>query len=397
MRGLRLFVLLSLFGLALASHSAHAQTTAQNQAFDRYIAAFKARQTQHSQTFLDQAFRGIRLNTDVLERDANQAEFRRTLEQYVARAVSDKRLKNGQRAFRKNARTLAAIEARYGVDAEILAAIWGLESTYGEVRGDIPVIEATATLAFDGRRRQLFESQLRAALRILASGDVTRRNFTGSWAGAMGHTQFIPTSFEAYAVDFDGDGKRNIWSDDPTDALASTAAYLRRFGWQKEVPWGIEVRLPSDFNTRLIGKEDARSGTAWAALGVQSIQGRRLPSARAWLIAPVAGGPVFLVTDNYTAILRYNNAQSYAISVGHLADRIAGGGPIQTPWPRVGRALSIAEVKELQQRLNRAGFDAGSPDGLIGPQTRAAIRAFQEDQDLTPSGAATIDLLTRMR
>ena len=225
--------------------------------FDSWVASFKSRAHSRgiSKRVIDTAFANVRYNAEVVERDRNQAEFRREIWDYLDLVVSESRVTNGRRAFRDNRRLLAEIEDRFGVPAAIVCAVWGMESAYGARRGDIPVIEALATLAYDGRRGRFFEQQLMAALRILEAGHVRSRNLVGSWAGAMGHTQFIPTSFEAYAVDFRGDGRRDIWSDDPTDALASTAAYLTRFNWRRGMPWGVEVRLPSDFNFAQAGRD----------------------------------------------------------------------------------------------------------------------------------------------
>ena len=223
------------------------------------------------------AFQGVRYNADVVQKDRNQSEFTKQIWEYLDSAASEARVKNGRAALGKNRRLLNEIEARYGVEAEVVAAVWGLESAYGSFRGNVPIVEALATLAFDGRRGRFFESQLIAALRIIQSGDVPPSRMTGSWAGAMGHTQFIPTSYLAYAVDFRGDGRRDIWSDDPTDALASTAAYLKNFGWRKGQPWGVEVTLPNGFSYGLTGERIKKSPTEWAALGVRDTKGRKVP------------------------------------------------------------------------------------------------------------------------
>ncbi|MEM7631433.1 MAG: lytic murein transglycosylase [Pseudomonadota bacterium] len=223
---------------------------AANARFQNWVQAFRGRALSQgiSASTFDRAFQGVQYDPEVIKRDRNQSEFTKTIWDYLASAASDKRVRNGKNALRKHRRTLDAIEARYGVEKEVVVAVWGLESAYGEFKGKDDVVQSLATLAFDGRRSKFFESQLIAALKILQSGDTSPRNMTGSWAGAMGHTQFIPTSYLAYAVDFTGDGRRDIWSDDPTDALASTAAYLKRFGWIKGQPWGVEVKLPSGFN-----------------------------------------------------------------------------------------------------------------------------------------------------
>jgi membrane-bound lytic murein transglycosylase B len=242
----------------------------------------------------------------------------------------------------------------------VVAAIWGLESFYGERRGDVPVISATSTLAFDGRRGAFFEKQLIAALKILQNGDISPAKMTGSWAGAMGHTQFIPTSYEAFAVDFNGDGRRDIWSDDPADALASAAAYLARNGWSRGTKWGGEAGA--------------------GATGGNVIQ-------------PQPGGPRFSVTRNFSVIKRYNNSDSYAIGVGHLSDRIAGGGPLRGSFPPDEYGLTKADRTRLQTRLTANGFDTGGADGVLGPKSRDAIRAYQRSIGQSPTGEPSQALL----
>ncbi|ARE39948.1 Membrane-bound lytic murein transglycosylase B precursor [Rhodovulum sp. P5] len=372
-----------------------------NPAFDAWVAAFRSRALARgiAQPTVDRAFRGVGFLPDVVEKDRNQTEFTRSLEDYLAIAASDERIAKGRDALSRHGRTLAAIEARYGVDKEVVAAIWGLESRYGERRGDIPVISALSTLAFDGRRGPFYEKQLFAALKILQRGDITPERMTGSWAGAMGHTQFIPTSFEAYAVDFTGDGRRDIWSDDPTDALASTAAYLQRSGWQKGRPWGMEVRLPAGFNTALAGRGNARAVASWRALGVTDTSGRPLPDhgSAAILIPQGRQGPAFAAFRNFSVILRYNNAENYGIGVGHLADRIAGKPPLKAGFPPDAKGLTIDDRKDLQRRLTALGFDTQGTDGVIGPNTETAIRAYQARAGLPVDGEPSLALLRRLR
>lgn len=372
-----------------------------NQGFDRWIEGFRGRALAQgiSASVFDRAFRGISYNTDVIQKDRNQSEFTKTIWDYLDSAASEARIRNGREALRKHRKLLDQIEARYGVEKEVVVAVWGLESAYGEFRGSIPLIEALATLAYDGRRGSFFEGQLIAALKIIQAGDVTAEKMTGSWAGAMGHTQFIPTSYLAFAVDFTGDGKRDIWSDNPADALASTAAYLARSGWQKGRPWGVEVRLPAGFDFGLAGDRVKKSPGEWAALGVRGVDGRPVPDhgSASILLPGGARGAAFMIFKNFRAIERYNAADAYVIGVGHLSDRIAGGGPIQAPWPRGDRALLFAERQELQERLMAAGFDTGGVDGKIGPNTIAAVRAFQRSIGMVPDGYASLEILRRLR
>ena len=244
------------------------------------------------------------------------------------------------------------------MDAEIIAAIWGLGSFFGERRGDVSVISATSTLAFDGRRGSFFEKQLTAELQIIQNGDIPAARMTGSWAGAMGHTQFIPTSYQAFAVNFTGDGRRDIWSDDPTDALASTAAYLQRNGWTHGVRWGAETS-----------------------------------SSNGNVVQPQAGGPDSIVTGNFRVIKRYNNSDAYTIGVGHLADRISVGRPLRTSFPPDKNGLPKDNCIALQKRLTTNGFDTDGADGMIDPNSEKAIRAYQTSRDLAATGTPPLELL----
>ena len=347
----------------------------------------------------DRAMSGLRYDTAVVERDRNQSEFTKSIWDYLDSAASDARIGNGRAALRRHHGVLDEIETRYGVDKEVVVAVWGLESAYGAYRGSTPILQALATLAYDGRRGRFFEEQLIAALKIVQAGDVSAQGMTGSWAGAMGHTQFIPTSYLAYAVDFRGDGRRDIWSEDPTDALASTAAYLARFGWQRGQPWGVEVRLPPGFDYDRASRDVKALPSRWAELGVVGADGRPVPDhGEASILLPAGSrGVAFMIFRNFEVIERYNTADAYVIGVGHLSDRIRGGGPLRGGWPREDRALAFSERQELQQRLTAAGFATQGVDGRIGPKTIDAIRSFQRAAGLVPDGYASLDLLHRLR
>jgi lytic murein transglycosylase len=366
-----------------------------NAGYDAWVAAFRPRAEAKgiSPATLDTAFRSAGFLPDVIDKDRNQTEFTRSLEDYLAIAASEERVSKGRAALRAYGPVLAEIEARYGVEANVVVAVWGMESFYGERRGNVPVISALSTLAYEGRRGEV------AALKILQNGDTAPAGMTGSWAGAMGHTQFIPTSYLAYAVDFTGDGRRDIWSDDPTDALASTAAYLSRSGWTRGQPWGVEVQLPSGFNMGQTGRGRTRSTADWAAQGVRDMSGRAVPNhGPAAIIAPAgASGPAFMIFSNFGVIARYNNAESYVIGVGHLSDRLVGGPPIQGTFPPDAQGMTIADRQALQRKLTAAGFDTDGTDGVIGPKTRAAISAFQQRNGLAVTGEPTLALLEALR
>ncbi|MGV8985451.1 MAG: lytic murein transglycosylase [Cypionkella sp.] len=373
-----------------------------------WIAAFKPRALAAgiSEATLDAALTGVDLRPDVVLSDRNQTEFTRTIWDYLDKAVSEDRIAAGRKALKTRGPLLRRIEAEYGVDAQVLLAVWGLESSYGVVRGNIPTVPALVTLASSTRRGAYFERELLAALRILQEGDVTAAAMNGSWAGAMGHTQFMPTSYLSLAVDFDGDGKRDIWSDDPGDALASTAAFLARWGWRKGEPWGVEITLPPGFDYRLAGEKIHHSAAEWQAMGVARAGGGSLPDSlpgrlpdcgpSSVLLPGGARGAAFLICPNFHVIEHYNPADAYVIAVGHLGDRIMGGGPILGAWPRDLRALTRDERIALQHRLTLAGFDAGGADGRIGPLTQSAIREFQASIGVVPDGYASLEVLDRL-
>ncbi len=374
---------------------------ADDASLQRWIIPFRTRAVAAgiAPATLDAAFAGVHHDPDAVRRDRNQAEFTKTIWDYLDTAVSDERVANGRAALARHTALLDRIEARYGVDKEIVVAIWGLESAYGTYMGDRPLIGSLATLAMDSRRPAFFEAQLIAALRIVQAGDVTPDGMTGSWAGAMGHTQFMPTSYLTHAVDFTGDGRRDIWGEDPADALASTAAYLAHFGWTHDMPWGLEVTLPDTFDYSQSGERVQKPVSEWQAMGIRPATGGTLPDHGPASVLLPAGykGAAFLIFANFQVIERYNTADAYVIAVGHLADRIAGGTPIKAQWPRGDRALLAPERTALQTLLTAAGFDTLGVDGRIGPNTIAAIRAFQRARGLVPDGYPSPDILARLR
>lgn len=341
---------------------------------------------------LDRSLVDVQPDPQVITRDRNQTEVVLTPGAYLARVVSEARIEAGRAALVERRELLARIGAAYGVPPEVLVAIWGIESSYGTNRGHCPVIAALVTLAHDGRRAALFERELLAALRVIETGEVAPEAMRGSWAGAMGHTQFMPSSWLAHAVDFDGDGRRDIWGDDPTDALASAAAYLAKHGWRTDQPWGQEVVLPGGYTHEDDGQ--ALPLADWSNAGVRPVEGRTLSDeTEAELFLPAgAAGPAFLRFANFDVLRLYNASDSYVLAVGHLADRIAGRAPIHAIWPE-GRALTRDEWMALQRGLAQAGFDPGTADGIPGPQTRRALRAFQRSIGLAADDHATPDLL----
>lgn len=344
---------------------------------------------------LDQAFDGVRVNDRIIELNENQPEFSRPIWEYLDGALSEARVSEGREKFAENRSLLSLIETAYGVDAEVITAIWGLESSYGDLMGDYDAIEALATLAWRGRRTGYGRSQLIGALKILQNGYAERDQLKGSWAGALGQTQFVPTTYLAYAVDHDGDGKRDLWAD-LGDVFASTANYLSASGYLQNDPWGTEVTLPNGFDYSLADENVRKPLAEWAASGIfgphgESLIGRFDPNARARVLLPAgAQGPAFLTFENFDAILKYNRSTAYALAVSLLSERIAGrNAEIVAPWPRDDRALTLDERKALQQALKDRGYNPGPIDGIIGAGTKAALRLWQRDHGLPADGYAS--------
>ena len=387
--------------IPVAASPASASDPAQD--FARWVQAFSAdaRAAGIDDSTLHNAFDSVQYVPSAIASDQAQPEFTRNVWDYLDGAVSALRVSRGQDKLRQLYAfkvDVDAIATRYGVPTEILVAIWGMESSYGSNSGTIFTIDALSTLGFEGRRGPWARGQLLAALKILQSGDISRSQMLGSWAGAMGQTQFLPTNFVAYAVDGDGDGKRDIWGSVP-DVMASTANFLARSGWQAGQTWGIEVRLPPGFDVALADPAVRRTTLQWAEAGVQTQDGAPLPvlADSALLLPAGVRGPAFVVGPNFRTLLRYNNATSYALAVGLLAQRLAGGPAVQAPWPRDLQALSRIQMRMLQTALNAQGFDTGVPDGVVGPATQAGVRQYQRSLGLPADGYPTQDLLQRLQ
>jgi membrane-bound lytic murein transglycosylase B len=353
-----------------------------------------------SRSLFDRAFAGItEPDPVVLKLASNQPEFTSTTGDYLAKAVTPIRIDTGQQKLAEHGKLLKAIEAKYGVDRHALLGIWGMESNFGKDLGSMSVMRSLATLMYAGRKRDYAREQYIAALKILKMGVRTPENFTGSWAAAMGHTQFIPTSYLAYTADWTGDGTRDIWGS-KEDALASTANYLAKSGWKIDRPWGWEVELPKGFDRALIGRSKWRNVSEWQDIGISRKDGGKFGAghASAFVMVPQGiAGPAFLVTKNFMAIMNYNLSHSYAVAVGHLGDRIRGAGPIIAQWPDVTYDLSYKQRVELQKRLSSMGFETGGADGRFGARTYEAIIAFQKRVKLPLDGKPSVALLERLR
>jgi membrane-bound lytic murein transglycosylase B len=346
----------------------------------------------------DRTFAGLTLDPNVVRADNSQPEFTRPVWEYIDGAVSVSRIAQGRLLKAQHRPTLKAVRKAYAVDHEVLIAIWGMESNYGSNIGSHNVIRSLATLAFDGRRQVFWRTQLLAALQILQNGDAPAQGLIGSWAGAMGQTQFMPTTFNEHAVDFDGDGRHDLWRSTP-DALASAAHYLQASGWENGQPWGFEVNLPQGFDYALADPEIRRSVAQWRILGINPTRTIDVNEhSLATLFLPAGHrGPAFLLLNNFRSILKYNNSTAYALAIGLLSDALDGNPGVQAPWPRTDRQLGRSERIELQELLTRNGFEPGPADGIIGANTRKAVRAFQQRQGLPADGYPSHELLQKLR
>jgi membrane-bound lytic murein transglycosylase B len=371
-------------------------------AFDRCVASkwSAAQRAGVTRATFDAATRGLTPDPDTVKLSNRQAEFVKPIWEYLDTAVSAKRIETGREMLRRHGTTLNEIGRRYRVDPEVVLAIWGMETSYGAFLGGHNAVRAAATLACQGTRRTDFwTQQFAAALKIVQDGHVALKDMDSSWGAAMGHTQFIPTSWQAYAADYDGDGKRDIWRSIP-DALASTANYLKEHGWRYQETWGYEVEVPRGFDHRAADGKTRRTLAEWQRLGVRRAGGGDFPrpSDPAYILFPAgANGPAFLMLRNFDVIKRYNNADAYALAVGHLSDRIIGGGDFAHAWPRDERPLSRAEVEEIQSLLTRRGFSTGGIDGQLGPMTRRAIRDYQVQEGKVADGFASTRLLNDLK
>lgn len=339
----------------------------------------------------------------VIEKLNYQPEFSTPIWDYLSGLVDEERVQLGQQKLAQHREVLNRVAASYGVPAETVVAVWGVESNFGQISGSYPLLQALGTLSCEGRRQSFFRGEFFTTMRILQRGDLTELQMKGSWAGAFGHTQFMPSTYEELAVDFDGDGRRDLVSS-TSDALASTANFLKKRGWQTGMPWGFEVRIPDDLSISGESRRNKKSLSSWMSRGVVRadgsalIQGNLSSSSAAGLMAPAgANGPVFLVFKNFDAIYSYNAAESYALAIAHLSDRLQGSGGFSKAWPTDDAGTSRAERREIQQFLLNKGYDIGSVDGLIGDKSRQAIRQEQTRLGLSPTGRAGQQILAAFR
>jgi len=352
-----------------------------------------------SRASFDQHTTGLTPDLRIMDLLDSQPEFTKSFWDYLDLLVSEARIQKGREILARHQAIFDTVERTYGVDRHIVAAIWGVESNFGTMIGERPVIRSTATLACIGRRQNYFREEFLSTLEILHRGDVQAEHLKGSWAGAFGPTQFMPTAFKRYAIDFDGDGRRDVVTS-MADVIGSTANNLKKDGWVPGQTWGYEVVVPKEFNFLLADRSKQHPLAQWEQLSLKRPDGAAFPRPqdRAYLLLPAgARGPGFLMLNNFRVIMKYNPAEAYALAIGHLADRMRGGGPIVQEWPRDERVLTRTERYELQQRLASRGFDVGEPDGRLGAKTRAALRDYQAAAGLTPDGFASNTVLARLR
>lgn len=368
--------------------------------FPRWMEGLKAEAKRKgvSELILDAAFKGVRADQKVVALDRRQAEFTENIWTYLEKRTPSMTVGKGRRLYNEHRALLQRIEKEFGVPGRFLIAFWGMETGYGSIYGSHRLTQSLATLAYDKRRAGFFRKQLLTLLTLMEQGHIPV-DAKGSWAGAMGNMQFIPTTYQAYAIDFDGDGKRDLWGSIP-DSLASAANFLRAAGWDKDLTWGREVKLPKNFNVRLASLKIKKSLPQWSRLGVMKADGSPLPKVDVpgSIILPSGiKGPAFMVYHNFNVIMNWNRAQLYAVAVGHLADRIAGGGTLRTPRDPDIIIMSRGEIVQIQKGLTALGFQVGEADGVLGSQTREAVRQFQHSVGLPADGHATPELLKKIQ
>lgn len=369
--------------------------------FSRWLTDVRAEATSEgiSQHTLDRAFAGVLPIPRVVELDRQQPEFVQTFWRYFGSRVTPERVLRGRENLKEHHELLTRIAQRYGVEPEVIVAFWGLETNYGSNTGHFRAVDALATLAYNGRRAAFFRKELLAILSLMEKGDVPI-DVQSSWAGALGQMQFMPSTYLAYAEDFDGDGRRDLWNS-LDDAFASAGHYLSAMGWESAQPWGQEVRLPETFDYYLSGWDTKLAASDWYRLGVRNLTGPDLKGkATVGSIVLPAGavqGPALLVYKNFNTIMRWNRSTFYAVAVGNLSDQIAGDRPFQAGGDRNEPRLARADILEIQARLGALGYDTGGVDGIIGSQTRRAIRGFQRSQSLPPDGHPSVTVLHELR
>jgi lytic murein transglycosylase len=387
--------------LALAAALAASPALAQTGDFRSCLSSLRAQAAQQgiSGAGFDAATRGLQPDPQVLELMDNQPEFKTPVWDYIGFLVDEERIADGRAAMRQHAQALAAAERRYGVDRHVVAAVWGVESNFGKDIGGRPLVQSLATIACMGsRRRDYFRGELFATLRIIDKGEIDASLLRGSWAGAFGHTQFMPSTYQRLAVDMDGDGRRDIVSSIP-DAVGSTANFLDKAGWDSALPWGYEVRLPAGFNASAAGRRNKRPASEWAAMGVTRFDGRPVTgNFQAGILLPAGPkGPAFLVTRNFDALFSYNAAESYGLAIALLSNHLRGEPGLQARWPTDDPPLSRAERRELQTLLTARGFDVGEATGRVGPKTRAAIQEVERQIGMNPTGRPGGKVLQALR
>ena len=396
----RLCVLVLLTGcLACSADASGKKPSARDRSFQNFVSSLwpLAEERGVRRETFDRAFANVSFDPKVVARTIRQPEFVQSIWQYVAGAVSPERVDRGRRKAQAESAWLAKARKDYGVDEGVIMGIWGLETDFGNSTGDDSVIRALASLAFVHFRGDYFRDELLSALVILQEGEVEPRQMLGSWAGAMGQTQFMPSSYLAYAVDFEGVGRRDIWASAP-NAIGSTANFLAAHGWTTDLPWGFEVEIPEGFALTDANSSKPAPFGAFAARGVRRTDGAAFPkSGEARLFLPAGlKGPIFLITGNFDVIKAYNPSTSYALAVGLLGDAIIGGKTLGAPWPTADRPLSMTQVRRLQAKLVQIGYSPGDIDGMVGEALRSALRAYQERKGLKPDGYATLSLMKQI-